>query len=79
MSLERKYAWPKIKRVPVPVLNKVLFHARLGMPLCWVEGYHLAGDRQYTMRFQPIDDERCANPCKAGMHGGDCDVGGGGG
>jgi hypothetical protein len=49
MSPERKYAWPKIKRDPVQMFNKALFHARLGVPLRWADGYCLAGDRWYPM------------------------------
>jgi hypothetical protein len=31
VCLDRKYAWPKIKHGPVPVFNKALFCARLGI------------------------------------------------
>jgi hypothetical protein len=43
-----------------------------------VKRYHLAGDKRYPMRCQPIGDRRHANPPKTGTHGGDYDVNGGG-
>ena len=78
MSLERKYAWPKIKCALVLVFKKALFRARLGVPLHWAKGYHPVEDRRYPMRCQPIGDRWRANPPKARTHGGDYDIGCGG-